>query len=519
MKLNYLKSLILVAICTMISGIVVAQVCAPNPPVCVPSNGYAFTWELDTDFGLRFNTGTSSYEFTGGAGGLSTMVQVSAANGDLSIPGGGALQVAGNKYAFQYTADNDFGLFFNATGEQYEFRNQDATPVVAMDAIKGNTAIGTSSNSDAYKLWISVPSTETGNTGIRIDSDNEGTSFGVYGDIDASAGTGVGTHYGCFMDMDNFGVNTNNSSMYGFYTSVDGQGSGSKYGLYSTLFGDAASSGSRYGVYSNVNTTGTGSHYSGYFLGAPVYVADAIGLGTTAGLNKLDIETDGKPIGVNIDMNNSTVGTTYGIQIDNDYTGTSTAYGLAHFSSTTSTGTRYGVVNSMTGDGTTSASSHYGVYNFISSLATTGPRYGVYSSVTGGSTSSYAGYFVGKTYISSSSGGLVVGTTIPAAGYIVSVNGKVICEELKVQNSVDWPDYVFDEKYELMPLDELEKNIEENNHLPGIPKAEIVDAEGFHVGEMTTKMMEKIEELTLYTIQQQKEIDALKEQLENTTSK
>ncbi len=101
-------------------------------------------------------------------------------------------------------------------------------------------------------------------------------------------------------------------------------------------------------------------------------------------------------------------------------------------------------------------------------------------------------------------------TTNPAVGYALSVDGKIICEELRVQLSGAWPDYVFADNYTLMPLQGVESFIKNNRHLPGIPSALEMEKNGLSVGEMQKKMMEKIEELTLYILQQQKEIDALK---------
>ncbi len=107
-------------------------------------------------------------------------------------------------------------------------------------------------------------------------------------------------------------------------------------------------------------------------------------------------------------------------------------------------------------------------------------------------------------------GRIGIWTTAPAIGYALSVNGKIICEELKVQLSGSWPDYVFSDRYPLMPIGQVESFIKTNRHLPGIPDAAQMEKEGLSIGEMQKKMMEKIEELTLYIIQQQKEIDALK---------
>jgi hypothetical protein len=109
------------------------------------------------------------------------------------------------------------------------------------------------------------------------------------------------------------------------------------------------------------------------------------------------------------------------------------------------------------------------------------------------------------------SGNIVMGSTsiIPATGYKLSVDGKIMCEELRVELS-PWPDYVFQDAYDLMPLSEVAAYINTNQHLPGIPDAATIEGEGLHVGEMQGMMMEKIEELTLYIIELQAQIDALK---------
>lgn len=102
-----------------------------------------------------------------------------------------------------------------------------------------------------------------------------------------------------------------------------------------------------------------------------------------------------------------------------------------------------------------------------------------------------------------------------AAGYLLNVAGKAICEEVKVQLSGGWPDYVFNNDYKLMPLDDLEKSISINKHLPNIPSAaDITAAKGFEVGEMNRKLLEKVEELTLYLIDLNKKNNQLTKELE-----
>jgi len=97
-----------------------------------------------------------------------------------------------------------------------------------------------------------------------------------------------------------------------------------------------------------------------------------------------------------------------------------------------------------------------------------------------------------------------------APAYKLTVTGKVICEEVKVKLSGAWPDYVFDGTHQLMPIDKLSQFIQTNKHLPNIPAAAVIEKEGLELGDMQKKMMEKIEELTLYIIELQKQVDELK---------
>ena len=78
-----------------------------------------------------------------------------------------------------------------------------------------------------------------------------------------------------------------------------------------------------------------------------------------------------------------------------------------------------------------------------------------------------------------------------------------------------FPDYVFEDDYDLMPMDELAAYIEQNNHLPNIPSASEVESAGrINMTEMQIKLLEKIEELTLYTLEQQDTISQLKSRLD-----
>jgi hypothetical protein len=108
-----------------------------------------------------------------------------------------------------------------------------------------------------------------------------------------------------------------------------------------------------------------------------------------------------------------------------------------------------------------------------------------------------------------------IGSTDVVSGYRLTVDGKIIAEELKVQMSELWPDYVFHTDYDLKEISQLEAFIKANHHLPGIPSASEVDAvNGIEVGEMNRLLLEKVEELTLYIIELQKQIDVLNNKIQ-----
>ena len=95
----------------------------------------------------------------------------------------------------------------------------------------------------------------------------------------------------------------------------------------------------------------------------------------------------------------------------------------------------------------------------------------------------------------------------------LKVTGKIWAHEVEVQLG-DWWDEVFDEDYNLMPLLQLEKFIADNNHLPDMPTEEKVLNDGIELGEMNALLLKKVEELTLYVIEQQKRIECLENKME-----
>ncbi len=107
-------------------------------------------------------------------------------------------------------------------------------------------------------------------------------------------------------------------------------------------------------------------------------------------------------------------------------------------------------------------------------------------------------------------GNVGIGTSNPGS-WKLAVKGKIRAEEIKVETG--WADYVFKEEYDLPTLKEVEKHIKEKGHLINIPSAKEVEENGIQLGEMNKLLLEKIEELTLYVLKQEKRIDQLQHQI------
>jgi hypothetical protein len=110
------------------------------------------------------------------------------------------------------------------------------------------------------------------------------------------------------------------------------------------------------------------------------------------------------------------------------------------------------------------------------------------------------------------SGNVGIGTTTPGS-YKLAVEGTIGARRIKVTQAA-WADYVFDSSYQLTPLHLVEKYIRENKHLPDVPSAAEVKKDGVDLGDNQAVLLKKIEELTLYIIEQQKELKSLAQKVE-----
>lgn len=120
---------------------------------------------------------------------------------------------------------------------------------------------------------------------------------------------------------------------------------------------------------------------------------------------------------------------------------------------------------------------------------------------------------VGVVFTVENNGNVGIGTTNPKQK--LSVNGSIQAREVKVTTTTtDWPDYVFKAEYSLLSLETLEQQIRQKGHLPGLPSAEEVATTGWRLGQTTTQLLKKVEELTLYILQQHKEMKAMQAEIQ-----
>lgn len=108
-----------------------------------------------------------------------------------------------------------------------------------------------------------------------------------------------------------------------------------------------------------------------------------------------------------------------------------------------------------------------------------------------------------KLYVN---GNVGIGTITPDAK--LTVKGNIHAQQVKVDLNVPGPDYVFEKNYKIKPLREVANYISTNSHLPEIPSAKLMAQNGLNLGELNMQMLKKIEELTLYLIEKDEQLNA-----------
>lgn len=414
----------------------------------------------------------------------------------------------------------------------------------------------------------------TGGSGTRYSlySLASGTGVGVkYGGY-FEAKNGAGINHG--ISVKGSGTNTSygvksvaNGSATNYGINSLAQGNNTNYGIYSKAIGSITGLGINYAVYGETEA-GNSNSWAGYFKGRGFF-SEKVGIGTSSTIAMLTIYGDSESSGLVLQNDFAGATSSYGFNnyMPGNASGNKYGYNVKIVNgSSNNYGFRaevqdgdiaYGVVGLATSNGDS-----YGLYGKANG---TGSNRGVYAEGTVGA-DAYAGYFVGRSYFSNRvgigttapsaflhvdadqntlpmavqiagaskfkvnpnggvsiggvaigaenglyvNGAVSIGTAVPATGYALSVDGKVMCEEIRVELQSSWPDYVFTDDYKLLSIKEMEQHIIKHNHLPGIPSAdEIEKTGGIDVGSMQIKMMEKIEELSLYIIQLEKKIEKI----------
>ncbi len=122
-----------------------------------------------------------------------------------------------------------------------------------------------------------------------------------------------------------------------------------------------------------------------------------------------------------------------------------------------------------------------------------------------------AGSSFGTLALNPGGGNVGIGTA-DTKGYMLAVAGSAIATKIVVKQQASWPDFVFEPTYQLPSLQSVENFILFNKHLPDVPSATAIERDGIDLGNNQSVLLKKIEELTLYLIDQDKEIKLLKEQ-------
>ncbi len=392
-----------------------------------------------------------------------------------------------NKYGVYGTisgsADNSYGVYGKVNGaNNYAIYGENLNTngfggfFDGKVAITNNLGLGQSGTNDAAVLDIDSDSRATG-IDLFNDYDGNNPKWGIYNIV---SGEGTGNHYGTFSRV----FMNANATLAGFgtFTEIVDNGPADTYALFSRATGDP-----------------TQNNWAGYFDGRVQIVG-----GTTATLPRDGHLMLGESNSTNLVLDDTRIiarnnGAASNLFL-NPYVGD-----VVVGSPTNTSNFR---LNVSADSGQDALRVGVGVNTKLKVLANGATVIG--SNAT-------ANIPANGLYVS---GNVRLGYTgSDGNAYKLAVNGKMLGEELRIEDSSNWPDYVFADDYQLKTLDEVEAHINQYSHLPGIPSAKVVEAEGILVGDMQKKMMEKIEELTLYLIEMKKENEALKSRVEILESK
>lgn len=353
-----------------------------------------------------------------------------------------------------------------------------------LNANGGITTLGIGANSLIMPNTTSyINMSSTLGTGFKIYAETNDNYTNGIGNVMTS--TSTGTQYGIKNQLSFSGAT---GPKYGFYNNVTATTASPAYGIYNLLGGTTTGS-SRYGIYNRLLSTGTETKYG--------------------------IFTQVQNTGAN---NSSTDATAYGIYAQ--ATGANTRAGYFRGDLEVNQGnTIYSAVNGSK----TLFLANYGANDYAMTIALNQTNNAYDWSFNRALVLNRAGELIKSIDNNATKAIVVRNTTLSTTTndvFRVYGDGKVFATEVNVMLASSFPDYVFQPEYRLLPLNEVKNYIQTNGHLPNIPDAQTVANEGINVGQMTTVLVEKVEELTLYLLQQQtameqqqKEIEALKAKL------
>ncbi|PHN07333.1 hypothetical protein [Flavilitoribacter nigricans] len=348
--------------------------------------------------------------------------------------------------------------------------------------------------------------------------------------IEAGTGYAVGVNTSSYTD-----VASNQGRSYGLHATAGNATSNYNYGVFSRLRG--ANAGTAILGWDEINKPtwdhSTNGSWAGYFVGN-VGVDGKVGVNTVNPLSQVSINGDGD--------------TRYGAYVTSNTAGNGVAGLVSELPKITGgadwnrsiiakieagTGYAVGVNTSSYTDVASNQGRSYGLHATAGN-ATSNYNYGVFSRLRGANAGtailgwdeinkpawdhstngSWAGYFVGDVGVD---GKVAIGTNqMPTTlnGYNLSnyklyVCGGILADELLIP-SVSWCDYVFEDTYDLTPLEDVKEHIATKGYLHKTPSAEEVESEGMKIGEITVNQQEKIEEIFLHLIEMNDQLQELK---------
>jgi hypothetical protein len=308
------------------------------------------------------------------------------------------------------------------------------------------------------------------------------SEYSVYNNIYATQSIGIGRTSGSSCNVNIYG----NNSQYGVRSVTSSTSNRMSYGLYSAATNNTSSA-RLYGLYSSVSGTAP-NKWSGYFTGGDVEInegnfktngnilmsAGKLGIGTSAPQYPLDVAGNIRSTGeVIISKSNADIG------------------GMLTLENPAKT--------------TAGQASSWKIYN-MGGMYGNSLQFWAYDNLDCAS-----GGMCAPRLVLMDNGKIGIGTSTPDE--MLTVKGIVHAKEIKIDLSGSLADYVFHPDYNLMPINEIKQFIKANNHLPDIPSAKEVETNGLSIGEMQNKLLQKIEELTLYIIQQNEKIQTLESKL------